>query len=264
MDAIQALLLQLKQNYIAELPDRFDQLEAIALQIENEGFSLERYNEFYRLVHSLKGSGGSYGLQIIGSVCHPLEDYLNTINPKSNLRQIGFGNIALAYIDLLREIGNRLLSQHANFQDIEGILAQLSQRAFAPRYSALLIENSVVVIKILRQNLVPFNFRVAIEDDGYLALGRTLIEPFDLIISAVEVKQLNGFAFMAALKLSRCINCNSPSILLTSNVSSDKTLASSDFFLIKDDKLASNFQNSLEIIVKKLELRPTQPGVRPS
>ncbi len=253
MDAIQALLSQIKQNYIAELPDRFDQMEAIALQIENEGFTLDRYNEFYRLVHSLKGSGGTYGLQIIGSVCHPLEDYLNTITPKSNLRQIGFGNIVLSYIDLLREIGKRLQSKHAVFTDIEDILTRLSQRAFAPRYSALLVENSAVVIKILRQTLAPFNFRVAIEDDGYLALGRSLIEPFDLIISAVEVKQLNGNAFMTALKLSSSINSHTPSILLSSNASVSQSPCPTDFLLIKDHKLAINFRKALEIIVSKLE-----------
>jgi CheY-like chemotaxis protein len=258
MDAIQALLSQLKQNYIAELPDRFDQMEAIALQLENEGFTLERYNEFYRLVHSLKGSGGTYGLQIIGSVCHPLEDYLNTITPKSNLRQLGFGHIVLSYIDLLREIGKRLQSRHTLFADIEEVLTRLSQRAFAPRYSALVVENSAVVIKVLRQTLAPFNFRVAVEADGYLALGRCLIEPFDLIISAVEVKQLNGYAFMAALKLSNCLNSHTNSILLSSNSSVNQSPGSTDFSLIKDHKLALNFRNTLEVIVSKLEQSGTQ------
>lgn len=253
MDAIQALLSQLKQNYIAELPDRFDQMEAIVLQIENDGFSWDAYHELYRLVHSLKGSGGTYGLQIIGSVCHPLEDYLTSINDKSGPRQAGFGNIVLAYIDLLRDIGNRLHNRQTTFHDIDAVLTKLSQRAFAPRYSALLVENSAVVIKILRQNLDPFNFRVAVEDDGYLALGRTLIEPFDLIISGQEIKQLNGWAFLSALKLARGINCNIPAILISSNSEIDRTHFPGDFLINKDDQLGNNLRKTLQIIVSKLE-----------
>ncbi|MEN9866845.1 MAG: hypothetical protein RL748_2435 [Pseudomonadota bacterium] len=264
MDAIQALLSQLKQNYIAELPDRFDQMEAIVLQIENDGFNWDAYHELYRLVHSLKGSGGTYGLQIIGSICHPLEDYLNTLNEKSGLRQAEFGNIVLSYIDLLRDVGNRLHNRQSTFHDIDAVLTKLSQRAFAPRYSALLVENSAVVIKILRQNLAPFNFRVAVEYDGYLALGRALIEPFDLIISGQEVKQLNGWAFLSALKLARGINSDIPAILISSNSDMDKADFPGEFLLCKDDQLGNNLRKTLQIIVSKFESVDNKAAQNPS
>jgi chemotaxis protein histidine kinase CheA len=76
MDAIQALLHQLKLTYIGELPDRFDHIGNQILSLEQKGYSQEHYNELFRQVHSLKGSGGTHELHIITSICHLMEDYL--------------------------------------------------------------------------------------------------------------------------------------------------------------------------------------------
>ena len=213
MDAIQLLLLQLKQGYIDHLAERFDQLEDLVLQMEREGYTTERYNELYRQVHSLKGSGGTHNLQIITNICHPLEDYLSTITAQTNLHQAGFANIAFAYIDLLRDIGIRLHNHDESFQDIDSYLAKLRTRSFAPRFAALIVENSSVLIKILSQTLQSFNFRIVVQDDGYLALGRALAEPFDLIISGNEIKQLNGMAFISALRLAHGLNSRTKTIM---------------------------------------------------
>jgi chemotaxis protein histidine kinase CheA len=62
MNAIQTPLLQLKQNYIAELPDRFHRLEELLFQIERDGYTPEIYNDLFRQVHSLTGSGGTHGM----------------------------------------------------------------------------------------------------------------------------------------------------------------------------------------------------------
>jgi chemotaxis protein histidine kinase CheA len=253
MNAIQILLLQLKQNYIAELPDRFHRLEELVLQIEREGYTPEIYNDLFRQVHSLKGSGGTHGLQIITRICHPFEDYLSTINEKSNLRQLGFGNISFSYLDLLSEVGGRLANGEEVFTDVEDILNQLRLRSFAPRYAALIVENSNVVIKILTKTLISRNFRVVTQDDGYAALGRALVEPFDLIISATEIKQLNGIAFLTALKLSNDINSHTKTILLTSNRSQITAKYQPDFTISKDDRLSVNLNIALVSIVAEFE-----------
>jgi chemotaxis protein histidine kinase CheA len=255
MDAIQSLLLQLKQTYIAELPDRLDQLETIVLQMEREGPQPNLYNELFRQVHSLKGSGGTHGLPIITSICHPLEDYLSTITPKSDLIKLAFADITFAYLDLLREVVNRLNHKSEVFPDIETVLVQLRQRSFSPRYAALLVENSAVMVKILQQPLQLFNFRVVVQDDGYQALGRALVEPFDLIISAHEIKQLNGLALLTALKLAHGINRHTPTVLLSTNRISAASASDfrPDFLLSKDDQLHTHFSATLARIVNGME-----------
>ncbi len=255
MDAIQKLLLQLKQTYIAELPDRLDQLEALILQMEREGPSGHLYNELFRQVHSLKGSGGTHGLQIITSICHPLEDYLSTITPKSDLGKLAFADITFTYLDLLREVVLRLVDNNEVFPDIDVALAQLRQRSFTPRYAALLVENSAVMVKVLQGALQSFNFRLVVQDDGYQALGRALVEPFDLIISAHEIKQLNGLALLTALKLAHCINRHTPTILLSTNrlMATNSTDFRPDFLLAKDDQLHTRFSATLSQIVSTME-----------
>lgn len=253
MDAIQLLLLQLKQGYIDQLADRFDQLETLVLQIERDGFSVECHNELYRQVHSLKGSGGTHNLQIITNICHPLEDYLSTINAQTHLQQVQFGNIAFAYIDLLREIGVRLQNRDETFHDMDAKLAKLRARSFAPRFAALIVENSAVLIRILSQTLSLFNFRIVVLDDGYLALGRALVEPFDLIISGNEIRQLNGSAMFAALKLAHGINSRTRTIMLTASRLASPPQLAPDFLLAKDDQLSNNLISTLRSIMKELE-----------
>ncbi len=253
MDAIQLLLLQLKQGYVDQLADRFDQLEALVLDIERNGFAEESYNELYRQVHSLKGSGGTHNLQIITNICHPLEDYLSTINQQTNLQQAQFGNIVFAYIDLLRDIGVRLQNREDHFHDIEAELARLRARSFAPRFAALIVENSTVLVRILSPSLEMFNFRIVVMDDGYQALGRALVEPFDLIISGNEIRQLNGVALFAALKLARGINSRTRTILLSANRPVGASQVPPDYLLLKDDQLSNNLISTLTGIMKELE-----------
>lgn len=253
MDAIQLLLLQLKQGYIDQLADRFDQLETLVLQIESNGFSAESYNELFRQVHSLKGSGGTHNLQIITNICHPLEDYLSTINAQTNLQQVQFANIAFAYIDLLRDIGLRLQNRDETFHDIDAVLAKLRARSFAPRFAALIVENSTVLVKILSQTLEMFNFRIVTLDDGYQALGRALVEPFDLIISGNEIRQLNGTAMLAALKLAHGINSRTRTIMLSASRPANIPALQPNHLLIKDDQLSNNLVSTLRSIMKELE-----------
>lgn len=253
MDAIHQLLLQLKQGYIDQLPDRFDQLEDLVLQMERNGYSSERYNELYRQVHSLKGSGGTHKLQVITNICHPLEDYLSTINGQTGLATGDFANIVFSYIDLLRNVGRRLRDRDEAFHDVDATLAQLRVRSFAPRFAALIVENSSVLIRILSQTLSNFNFRFVVQDDGYLALGRALAEPFDLIISGNEVKQLNGIALIATLKLARGINSRTKTILLSADCPLLPKLCQPDFLLLKNDQLNANLIASLQSVTAGLE-----------
>ncbi len=253
MNAIQLLLLQLKQNYIAELPDRFNQLEELVLQMEREGYATETYNDLFRQVHSLKGSGGTHGIQIITRICHPFEDYLSTINEKSRFLQSAFANISFSYLDLLRDVATRLATGEEAFVSVDPILEQLRHRSFAPRYAALIVENSSVVIKLLSQALLPRNFRIVTQDDGYAALGRSLAEPFNVIISATEIKQLNGIAFLTALKLSNALNSQTKTILLTANRSQPMSTFRPDFILTKDDRLSSNLNSALQTIIAEFE-----------
>ncbi len=252
MEQVQALLQQLKQNYIIEMPDRLDKLEHIVLQLELEGYSQDLFHELYRQVHSLKGSGGTYGIHVLTSICHPFEDFLSSLGENVDLAKIGFANIALAYLDILRDVAQRINKKPDAVFDVDQMLEGLRQRSFEPKFHALLVENSSTVVKLISRILHQYHFQVAVQDDGYLALGRMLGERFDILITAQEVKHLNGTALIAALKLAQLGHAPSKTILLTANVIPPTATHGPDFTLNKNDQLSLRLHALLRSIVEEL------------
>jgi chemotaxis protein histidine kinase CheA len=230
------------------LPDRLDQLENLALNLETRGYVEESFNELYRQVHSLKGSGGTHGVHVVSSICHPLEDFLATINHKTNLRELGFANIVFSYLDVLRSVVRQINNDHDAVLDVESVLRDLRARSLQPKYCALVVENSSTVIKLISRILQHANVRVVVEGDGYIALGRVLNESFDLLISAHEVRQLNGLALIAAAKLAQPAQRSLKTILLTANRSLQTTQSKADFVLNKDDQLSTRLPAVLKEI----------------
>lgn len=98
----QQMMQQLQANYLAELPDRINELEQRALSLKRtEGFAQE-YEELYRKIHSLKGGAGTYGLQIVSTICHQMEDSLAYIANDSSKVDDNFLDRCIEYFDLMR------------------------------------------------------------------------------------------------------------------------------------------------------------------
>lgn len=50
------------QFFLEELPERMDRLDQLLIGMEQHGVDSKSFNEFYRTIHSLKGSGGTFGM----------------------------------------------------------------------------------------------------------------------------------------------------------------------------------------------------------
>jgi DNA-binding response OmpR family regulator len=59
--------------------------------------------------------------------------------------------------------------------------------------------------------------RIAVQERGMLALEQMLHEPFDLVVAARELPDLNTVSIVAALRESNGRNKNVPVILVSSN-----------------------------------------------
>lgn len=245
MDQVQALLQKLKINYLAELPERLDRLENLILALERDGYSQEHYHELYRQIHSLKGSGGTYGIHVITSICHPFEDFLNEIDERSDLQACAFANVSLTYLDILRQVVAAIRLKPDTVFDVDKLLAAVRRLSAQPKYRALLVENSATVVKMVSRILQNNHFSVAVQDDGYLALGRLLVESFDLLVSAQEVKQLNGCALIAALRTNQGATGGIKTVLLTANSAFQAPPVKPDYILNKNDQLSSRLQTVL-------------------
>lgn len=216
IEQMEAMLQKLRLAFVAELPERCDRLESGILALERSPQDQQLFNELYRNVHSLKGSGGTHGLGIITSICHQLETFLTETFGRFN---DVFAGQALAYIDLLRKTGHTACQSSPNWNLLEQELEMLQGRHLQSRRAVLVADPSLLMMKLYQKALAKLPLQLAFVGDGLVALERLMQERFDFMIIARELKHLNGIAVTAALRLSRAKNQNIPVIMVTSDTS---------------------------------------------
>ena len=208
---VQALLDKLKDEFIAELPNRIEEIENLILGLDSN----DNYEEIYRNVHSLKGGGGTHGLQIISVICHHLETYLQASHDSGCLHTSDCIDHSLKYIDLLLKTHEDAFSKKNQFSRIEIALNKLTNSESAHKYTALILESSRLQIDLIKKSLSPIPLVIETHDNGLKALELLLHKKYDIIITAMEINELNGEALISAMRLSRSLNKDTKSILLT-------------------------------------------------
>jgi chemotaxis protein histidine kinase CheA len=151
-DEFQTMLLQLRNSFLEDIPEKLELLENLLLSIEKKEGGIEEFNELFRGVHSLKGSGGTHGLQIITTICHQLEDLLSTTDAGNRFTP-GIINTSLKYIDLLRTAKEKIQSGSHNFTDIEEQLNVLRLQFTQKQFTVLIVDNSKLCKRSINCNL---------------------------------------------------------------------------------------------------------------
>ena len=254
----QIVLQQLQHAYISELPARIDNMEQLALSIEDDTACHDRFSEFYREAHSLKGSAGTFGFTIIGNICHQMEDFLNSIEAKLDAFSQEGTDTLLRFIDLLRS--SVMAIDEASENDgpqIENGIAKIEEEIAALKSNIFQAEKFGVIVEASRTNTrlyqnvlegLPISF--AIENDGYLGLGRLLRERHELLITSMEVGPLSGVALISAVKASRRLHKDTKTILLTSDVDLQVAeTAKPDAVILKNADMAANLLAATERIL---------------
>lgn len=239
MDAFQALLAGMRQEFLGELPERCDRCDDLILTLEVAPNDREAFNELYRSVHSLKGSGGTHGLSIITTLCHQLENLITETDTRHGFGE-AFATRALAYIDLLRQVERVARETNPDYSAIEAELEVLRQLRLQRRKAGLIAESSTMMAGLYQKALEALPLQLTVVDNGLTALGRLLHEPFDFVIVGGELKELNGLALMAALRTAQARNQNIPAILVSSRSDPIPKHAGFNATLSRDQKLASN------------------------
>lgn len=246
--AFQQMLLQLRNTFLEDMPEKLDRLDQLLVAMEKNGVDSESFNELYRIIHSLKGSGGTFGLHIITTICHQLEDMLNTADGGAKYTPALIG-ISLNYVDLLRLTLEQIHAGNTVFKQAEERLDKLRKQLAQKKFAVLLVDNSKLSTKMLLHILSGLPVHVVVVNDGIQALTRALAESFDLLISTNEIPRLNGVALIGAIKLSYSSSRNTKTILITS----DKVIATArhratdaDYVVIKDAKLAQSLTDAVK------------------
>jgi CheY-like chemotaxis protein len=110
--------------------------------------------------------------------------------------------------------------------------------------SVLLIEPSPSRRKMCQGVLSALGLRIVTQERGMTALERLLHEPFDLIVAARELPDLNTVALVAALRESNSRNKNIPVILVSSNATPVSDYLSINAVLARDAEFIPNLSDS--------------------
>lgn len=251
LSAAQQVMQRLKADYLAEMPERLNSLEEMALQLSHVTDFPKIYDDFYRKTHSLKGSAGTYGLPVISAICHEMEENLSVAG------QQGKGDDALVdrclgFIDLMRKVAGGASQGQSTFSEIEAALGGMRAARIGKRFTALLVEpsrvNTTLYLGVLKG--LPVEFSVV--ESAYSALELLLHSRFDLVITGYETPMLNGAALIAAMRLSGGNNALTPSILITSNP--DLAIPPSvgpSTILCRDGRIAANLLETVRGIVNQ-------------
>jgi chemotaxis protein histidine kinase CheA len=251
-DNIETLLVELQNNYLSELPSRFDEIDQLILDIKKQINTESKYATLYRLIHSIKGSAGTHNLHILTSICHHFEDLLSSVD--SNLKNTDSRMIEnwLKYSDLLRQTHNAIVTG-GDLSKIEEDLYKLQAIASIKDFSCILVAPTKSQQQIFQPILQDNNIHYTIAKDGYQALGILLTARYDLVITNHEIDMLNGIALISALRMSSSNNKNIPTVLLTTNESIVLNRHNDpDYILIKNNHLAENMKTIITEIVETL------------
>lgn len=240
-DHVEAILRQMRQGFVAEIPERCARMEALTLKLAKT-FDTEDFDRLYREAHSLKGSGGSHGLNIITTICHQLE---NLLTDSSAGFTADTSSLILAHVDLLRKVAEPALDEHAQYADIELQLEHLIEPTDRPHASVLVADTSKMMQAMIKEALGKKGMHVTLVDDGFTALQLLMQQKFDSVVLARELHQLGGVAVAAAVRHAQGKNADVRIILVTSNQQVDGTVKI-DHILVRDRNFSERFNQLFE------------------
>lgn len=253
--SFEALLAQIRDNYLRELPEKFDLMESLILEMI-QGGDKDVFESLFRTTHSMKGSAGTYGLDILTTICHNLEDrfyeYQNGGGDYSGEQM----QVWLAYVDLLRRAYVLLEEQFSDFNTIEAELDKLRNERKPFLFRGLIVADSDLDIAVIQKTFVEHGVDFSLVHDGLDGLERLLNERFDFYICSNQLSRLNGISVIAAIKQSPGLNRDAISVLLSS--ASHKRhgrISDPDHLLIKDNQLIHRLETLSTEIMARLKSR---------
>ena len=253
MSDIEQMLKQLRDNYLNELPEKIERIESIVLNLKKYK-DIDDFRELYRHIHSQKGTAGTHGLPFLTVICHQLEDELSDIGENMDLITDTQIQHWLTYLDLFSEAVEQIKQGAKDTSEIENALKNLRNVLTETTYSCMLVDTKSATLNVIIEVLKQHSIHPTIVDDGYEALGRLLVDKFDMLICGMKISSLSGIGLITAIKTSASVNQNIPSILITST-SFNRTMRDDDpdFVIQKDTSLPRVLNEACEKILSKVK-----------
>ncbi len=224
MSDVLDILENLREGFLDDLPARINIIEKEIMASKEA----DTYDELFRMVHSLKGSAGSYNFHIITKIAHDMEDVMLALMQRKVFGQPSTIDILLKFIDVLRDTTDSLHETKNAPLDIDERLNDLRSQVFNENLKVLVVEPSKLYASLIEYSLQGLSINFTFVDNGLQALDHLLLNKYDLLISSLESPRLNGDALVAALRLVHNFNKKIKTVLITSQTR-DKIANQADF-----------------------------------
>jgi CheY-like chemotaxis protein/HPt (histidine-containing phosphotransfer) domain-containing protein len=199
-------LHELALEYADQLEETLVEIEALVVGYGRTG---KMSRDLVRHVHSMKGTGASFGLQIVTTICHQFEDQIEEQTAGVTPGALPSSSIIdryLKYVDLLRSTRvaflNKTLSGEQKRSKFANIIEALNLLTGQGRLKILIADESRSLISMVGSSLSGSKVSITHVQDGLVALTRVLMEPFDLLVASKHLRTLDGRGVFAAIKLS--------------------------------------------------------------
>lgn len=195
---LEAALAEIRQEFLETAAERLGRIER--LLYSDDPADEDPLLTVYREVHSLKGSGGTFGLASLSLVCHRLEDYLTGL---SAIDETGARDV-VAFLDLLRDIVEQgedptAEALRARLRELPLHRASELDVASPLDIEILLVTPSNAVGRLVARDLRACGCRVTAVDSPWKAIQLTVCTQPDLVITSVVMNGLGGTDLARAL-----------------------------------------------------------------
>lgn len=214
MNDVADILEHLREGFLDEMPARVIKIEEEVMSSE----SSNSYTELFRMVHSLKGTAGSYNYHMLTKIAHGMEDTMEVLMKRGELGSKDTINILLQYVDIIRDTTESLISTNSSPLDNDERLDVLRAQVFQNIVNVLVVEPSKLYASMIEYSLEGISINFTFKDDGMTALDNLLLNKYDLLITSLECPRLNGDALVAALRLVHNFNRSIKVILVSSRI----------------------------------------------
>lgn len=202
-EELEQLVSGLRGEYLEGLAERLGDVEERLLRLEQHRQRPDDAGEIARTIHSIKGSAGTYGLPLLTGICHQFEDELRVL-VDSGARTGRSLEPCLKLVELMRRVavlyGGPGLSDEAHELHTREIRLQLDRLTQRDAVRILVADNSRAAFQVIARTAAELHGMASYAADGYVALGRLLSEPFNVLVYSRHLRTLGGDALLAMLR----------------------------------------------------------------
>ncbi len=197
-----------------EAGEKLDLIASQLLRLERDPSSSQPIREIFLAAHTIKGGAAMLRLTDVEALAHAVEDLLSSLRDQQRTLDAQTADLLFKSLDHLRGLIAAASAASVGTEPsvwVMNFASQLRANPGEPSVSvvpapteskrrALVVDHSPTVRELHRMLLEDSRFEVEDCDDGRVALGRALAEPFDLVVSGVQNPGLGGFELISALR----------------------------------------------------------------